>query len=248
MFLLTSVPAIRAIETGMKMREPMRLRKPMMRVPVFREMQAQQFASFGRETILGRKISENEPGQSWQPRLWVEILIWFEWKYYRLWRGSVLPVTNVSIYLYIEETLKCWSLEETLWTVHPGVSLLNYNTSCSDVKRNQAAREIRRAPAQERTSFYQQKPFFAMLKGSFTIFLFSVRTHILNSNGVWYSWFWPEGPKNAQNSIFLDFKFVPRDLDSQRHMGPRLAAQGTLTRGAGDLDSRRHGKLSFGRF
>jgi len=41
----------------MKMREPMRLRKPMMRVPVFREMQAQQFASFGRETILGRKIS-----------------------------------------------------------------------------------------------------------------------------------------------------------------------------------------------
>ena len=146
MFLLTSVPAIRAIETGMKMREPMRLRKPMMRVPVFREMQAQQFASFGRETILGRKISENEPGQSWQPRLWVEILIWFEWKSYRLWRGSVLPVTNVSIYLYIEETLKCWSLEETLWTVHPGVSLLNYNTSCSDVKRNQAAREIRRAP------------------------------------------------------------------------------------------------------
>ena len=147
MFLLTSVPVIRAIETGMKMREPMRLRKPMMRVPVFREMQAQQFASFGRETILGRKISENEPGQSWQPRLWVEILIWFEWKSYRLWRGSVLPVTNVSIYLYIEETLKCWSLEETLWTVHPGVSLLNYNTSCSDVKRNQAAREIRRARA-----------------------------------------------------------------------------------------------------
>ena len=81
------------------------------------------------------------------------------------------------------------------------------------------------------------------LKGSFTIFLFLVRSHILNSNGVWYSWFWPEGPKNAQNSIFLGFKFVPRDLDSQRHMGPRLAAQGTLTRGAGDLDSRRHGKL-----
>ena len=63
MFLLTSVPAIRAIETGMKMREPMRLRKPMMRVPVFREMQAQQFASFGRETILVKKylkLNENE--------------------------------------------------------------------------------------------------------------------------------------------------------------------------------------------
>ena len=26
-----------------------------------------------------------------------------------------------------------------------------------------------------------------MLKGSFTIFLFSVRTHILDSNEVWYS-------------------------------------------------------------
>ena len=79
------------------------------------------------------------------------------------------------------------------------------------------------------------------LKGSFTIFLFSVRSCILNSNGVWYNWFWPEGPKNAPNSIFGGFKFAPRDLDSQRHMGPRLAAQGTLTRSAGDLDSQRRG-------
>ena len=59
------------------------------------------------------------------------------------------------------------------------------------------------------------------LKGSFTIFLFLVRSHILNSNGVWYWWFCPEGPINAQNSIFLGFNFVPRDLDSRRHMGPR---------------------------
>ena len=78
------------------------------------------------------------------------------------------------------------------------------------------------------------------LKGSFTIFLFSVRSNILNSNGVWYSWFCPEGPINASNSKFLFYYFVPRDLDSQRHMGPRLAAQGTFTRSAGDLDSRRH--------
>ena len=63
-----------------------------------------------------------------------------------------------------------------------------------------------------------------MLKGSFTIFLFFVRTHILNSNGVWYSWIWLEGPINAQNSTFLGFHFVPRDLDSRRHKGPRLAA------------------------
>ena len=80
------------------------------------------------------------------------------------------------------------------------------------------------------------------LKGLFTIFLFLVRSHILSSNGVWYSWFWPEGPINAPNSIFLGFNFVPRDLDSRRHMGPRLTAQGTLTRSAGDLDSQRHGK------
>ena len=80
------------------------------------------------------------------------------------------------------------------------------------------------------------------LKGSFTIFWFSVRSNILNSNGVWYSWFCPEGPINASNSKFLFFYFVPRDLDSQRHMGPRLAAQGTLTSSAGDLDSQRHGK------
>ena len=79
-----------------------------------------------------------------------------------------------------------------------------------------------------------------MLKGSFTIFLFSVRSNILNSNRVWYSWFCPEGPLNASNSKFLVFYFAPRDLDSQRHMGPRLAAQGTLTHSAGDLDSRRH--------
>ena len=78
------------------------------------------------------------------------------------------------------------------------------------------------------------------LKGSFTIFLFLVRSHILNSNGMWYSWFCPEGPINASNSKFLVFYFAPRDLDSQRHMGPWLAAQGTLTRSAGDLDSQRH--------
>ena len=82
------------------------------------------------------------------------------------------------------------------------------------------------------------------LKGSFTIFLFLVRSHILNSNEVWYWWFCPEGPKNASNSRFLGFYFVPRDLDSQRHMGPRLAAQGTLTSSAGDLDSQRQGTLT----
>ena len=87
---------------------------------------------------------------------------------------------------------------------------------------------------------FHRKRHIHRLKGSFTIFLFLVRSHILNSNGMWYSWFCPEGPINASNSKFLVFYFAPRDLDSQRHMGPWLAAQGTLTRSAGDLDSQRH--------
>ena len=50
--------------------------------------------------------------------------------------------------------------------------------------------------------------------------------------------------KRLKLNFFVFFYFVPRDLDSQRHMGPRLTAQGTLTRGAGDLDSQRHGTLT----
>ena len=62
-----------------------------------------------------------------------------------------------------------------------------------------------------------------ILKGSFTIFLFSVRSNILNSNGVWYSWFCPEGPQ-TQNVCFI------------------ILSQGTSTPSATwDLDSRRRG-------
>ena len=73
------------------------------------------------------------------------------------------------------------------------------------------------------------------LKGLFTNFFLLFKSHIFGSNGVWYSWFWPEASINALNSTFLGFYFVPRDLDSRRHKGPRLAAQGTSTRGAVDL-------------
>ena len=34
---------------------------------------------------------------------------------------------------------------------------------------------------------FQSVSIYLDLKGSFTIFLFLVRSHILNSNGVWYS-------------------------------------------------------------
>ena len=62
MFPLTADLAIRSIETRIRMTELTRLRAPMMRVPVFRVTHAQQFASFGRETILATMISETEPG------------------------------------------------------------------------------------------------------------------------------------------------------------------------------------------
>ena len=55
MVALTSDPAMRLIEMRMRTTLPTRLRAPMMRVPVFREAQAQQFGSFGRETILATK-------------------------------------------------------------------------------------------------------------------------------------------------------------------------------------------------
>ena len=58
---------------------------------------------------------------------------------------------------------------------------------------------------------------FQLWKGLFTNFFLLFKSHILDSNGVWYSWFWPEGSINAQNSQFLGFHFVPRDLNSRRH-------------------------------
>ena len=50
-------------EARMRMTQKTRLRAPMMRVPVFREMHEQQFGSFGRETIFVNKylkLNENE--------------------------------------------------------------------------------------------------------------------------------------------------------------------------------------------
>ena len=62
------------------------------------------------------------------------------------------------------------------------------------------------------------------LKGLFTNFFLPFKSHILDSNGVWYSWFWPEESINAPNSIFWVLILSP----------------GTLTCGATwDLNSRR---------
>ena len=99
------------------------------------------------------------------------------------------------------------------------------------------------------------------LKGSFTFFLFSVRTHILNSNGVWttpcgIADFGRRGLKRPKSQIF-GFLFcpqgprlaAPRDLDSRRHHGitiviPRWRRQsrslGAATRGPCRRHSRSH--------
>ena len=45
------------------------------------------------------------------------------------------------------------------------------------------------------------------------------KSHILDSNGVWYSSFWSEGPKNHRNLKILVSKFVPRGFEAQRTWG-----------------------------
>ena len=45
-------PAMKPMKKRRRMTEPTRPREPMMRVPVFREMHAQQFGSFPRATIF----------------------------------------------------------------------------------------------------------------------------------------------------------------------------------------------------
>ena len=39
-----------------------------------------------------------------------------------------------------------------------------------------------------------------------------VKSHILDSNGVWYSLFWSEGPQNHQNLNIFVSKFVAWNL------------------------------------
>ena len=50
---------------------------------------------------------------------------------------------------------------------------------------------------------------------------------IVMGNGVWYSWLCPDGSINGQNSTFLGFHFVPRDLDSRRR--PKSAIPHPIT-------------------
>ena len=56
----------------------------------------------------------------------------------------------------------------------------------------------------------------APLKGSSTKNFLSPKSHILDSNGVWYSSFWSEGPKIHRNLKILVSKFVPRGFEARR--------------------------------
>merc|ERR1711923_365383 len=60
----------------------------------------------------------------------------------------------------------------------------------------------------------------------------SPKSHILDSNGVWYSSFWSEGPKNHRNLKILVSKFVPRGFEARRTWGFEAQRHGVLRRGA----------------
>ena len=61
----------------------------------------------------------------------------------------------------------------------------------------------------------------------------NVKSHILDSNGVWYSSFWSEGPKNHRNLKILVSKFVPRGFEARRTRGFEAQRHGVSRGGAG---------------
>ena len=67
-----------------------------------------------------------------------------------------------------------------------------------------------------RSSDFQQRRLCRNLKGLFTIFLFSVGSHILNSNGVWYLVIFPGGALTGAASQ------GPLRRESRSHVAPRV--------------------------
>merc|ERR1711923_475583 len=59
------------------------------------------------------------------------------------------------------------------------------------------------------------------------------KSHILDSNGVWYNSFWSEGPKNHRNLKILVSKFVPRGFEARRTWGFEAQRHGVSRGGAG---------------
>ena len=60
----------------------------------------------------------------------------------------------------------------------------------------------------------------------------SPKSHILDSNGVWYSSFWLEGPKNHRNLKNLVSNFVPRGFEARRTWGFEAQRDGVWRGGA----------------
>ena len=125
---------------------------------------------------------------------------------------------------FIVKTLQCnviahswspsWETYPPIWPMlFPTQILLEYLD-----QPLQSGLSTRESPSKS-PSPYSMTP---LLKGSFTIFLFLVRSYILNSNGVWYTWFCPEGPINASNS----------NSNTQRHRFP-MALRVKVPCGAG---------------
>ena len=59
------------------------------------------------------------------------------------------------------------------------------------------------------------------------------KSHILDNNGVWYSSFWSEGPKNHRNLKILVSNFVPRGFEARRTWGFEARRHGVSRGGAG---------------
>ena len=68
-------------------------------------------------------------------------------------------------------------------------------------------------------------------------FFLSPKSHILDSNWVWYSSFWSEGPKNPRNLKILDSKFVPRGFEAQQTWGIKGQQHG-VSRGSRGVSRR----------
>ena len=82
-----------------------------------------------------------------------------------------------------------------------------------------------------------------LLKGSSTKNFLSAKSHILGSNGVWYSSFWSEGPKNHRNLKIVVSNFVPRGFEARRTWGFEAQHHGVSRGGAGVS---RHSAMGFG--
>ena len=79
-----------------------------------------------------------------------------------------------------------------------------------------------------------------LLKG--ILYCLLLKSHILDSNVVWYSSFWSEGPKNHRNLKILVLNFVPRGFEARRTWGFEAQHHGVSRGGAGVS---RHSTMGF---